>query len=67
MTACSTTPTSRVAKPSFVAARPAIGRSRTCGSTNGVKVSDREVDASRLAPGDVVVLGTVRFTFDIEH
>ena len=36
-------------------------------STNGVKVNDRQVDASRLAPGDVVVLGTVRFTFDIEH
>ena len=37
------------------------------GSTNGVKVNGRQVDASRLAPGDDVVLGTVRFTFDIEH
>jgi len=37
------------------------------GSTNGVKVNDRQVEASRLAPGDSVVLGTVRFTFDIEH
>jgi hypothetical protein len=37
------------------------------GSTNGVKVNDRQVDSSRLAPGDEVVLGTIRFTFDIEH
>jgi hypothetical protein len=36
-------------------------------STNGVKVNDRQVEASRLAPGDEVVLGTVRFTFDLEH
>jgi hypothetical protein len=36
-------------------------------STNGVKVNDRRVDASRLAPGDEVVLGTVRFIFDIEQ
>jgi hypothetical protein len=36
-------------------------------STNGVKVNDRLVEASRLSPGDQVVLGTVRFTFDIEH
>ena len=37
------------------------------GSTNGVKVNDRKVDSSRLAPGDDIALGTVRFTFDIEH
>jgi pSer/pThr/pTyr-binding forkhead associated (FHA) protein len=36
------------------------------GSTNGVKVNDRQVDTSRLAPGDQVSLGTIRFTFDIE-
>lgn len=36
------------------------------GSTNGVKVNDRQVETSRLAPGDQVTLGTVRFTFDIE-
>ena len=36
------------------------------GSTNGVKVNDRQVDTSRLAPGDQVALGTIRFTFDIE-
>jgi predicted component of type VI protein secretion system len=36
-------------------------------STNGVKVNGRRVDASRLSPGDEVTLGTVRFTFDIEH
>jgi hypothetical protein len=32
-----------------------------------VKVNGRRVDASRLSPGDDVVLGTVRFTFDIEQ
>ena len=37
------------------------------GSTNGVKVNGRQVDASRLGPGDEVVLGTVRFVFDIEQ
>jgi hypothetical protein len=37
------------------------------GSTNGVKVNGRLVDASRLSPGDVVVIGTIRFTFDIEQ
>ena len=37
------------------------------GSTNGVKVNGRRVDASRLSPGDDVVLGTVRFVFDIEQ
>ena len=37
------------------------------GSTNGVKVNDRLVQSSRLAPGDQVTLGTTRFTFDIEH
>ena len=36
------------------------------GSTNGVKVNGRQVDASRLAPGDEVMIGTTRFTFDIE-
>jgi Protein of unknown function (DUF3662)/FHA domain len=36
-------------------------------STNGVNVNGRRVDASRLSPGDEVTLGTVRFTFDIEH
>jgi Protein of unknown function (DUF3662)/FHA domain len=36
-------------------------------STNGVKVNGRAVDASRLSPGDDVVLGTTRFTFDIEQ
>jgi Protein of unknown function (DUF3662)/FHA domain len=36
-------------------------------STNGVKVNDRRVDRSRLAPGDEVMLGTTRFTFDIEQ
>ena len=36
-------------------------------STNGVKVNDRQVDASRLRPGDEVVLGTVRFIFDVEQ
>jgi len=37
------------------------------GSTNGIKVNDRRVDRSRLAPGDEVTLGTTRFTFDIEQ
>ena len=37
------------------------------GSTNGVKVNGRLVDTSRLSPGDDVVLGTTRFTFDIEQ
>ena len=37
------------------------------GSTNGVKVNGRQVDASRLGPGDEVVIGTVRFIFDIEQ
>ncbi len=37
------------------------------GSTNGVKVNGRQVDSSRLAPGDEVILGTIRFSFDIEH
>jgi hypothetical protein len=36
-------------------------------STNGVKVNGRQVEATRLSPGDEVVLGTVRFIFDIEH
>jgi hypothetical protein len=30
-------------------------------------VNDRRVDASRLSPGDRVTLGTIQFTFDIEH
>jgi Protein of unknown function (DUF3662)/FHA domain len=37
------------------------------GSTNGVKVNGRQVDTSRLSPGDDVVLGTTRFIFDIEQ
>ena len=37
------------------------------GSTNGVKVNGRRLDASRLRPGDEVVLGTVRFIFDVEQ
>jgi len=37
------------------------------GSTNGVKVNGRPVDASRLSPGDEVIVGTARFAFDIEH
>jgi hypothetical protein len=37
------------------------------GSTNGVKVNGRQVDASRLSPGDEVTLGTTSFVFDIEH
>jgi hypothetical protein len=37
------------------------------GSTNGVKVNGRQVDDSRLSPGDEVVLGTTRFMFDIEQ
>jgi hypothetical protein len=36
-------------------------------STNGVKVNDRRVETSRLAPGDEVTLGTTRFVFDIEQ
>ena len=36
-------------------------------STNGVKVNDRRVDASRLSPGDRVTVGTIQFIFDIEH
>ena len=37
------------------------------GSTNGVKVNGRRVDDSRLSPGDEVILGTTKFTFDIEQ
>jgi hypothetical protein len=37
------------------------------GSTNGVEVNGRRVDASRLAPGDEVALGTVTFIFDIDQ
>ncbi|MGI9557755.1 MAG: FHA domain-containing protein, partial [Solirubrobacterales bacterium] len=37
------------------------------GSTNGIKVNGRRVDATRLAPGDDVMLGATRFVFDIEH
>jgi hypothetical protein len=37
------------------------------GSTNGVKVNGRQVETSRLAPGDDVTLGTTHFTFDIEQ
>ncbi len=38
------------------------------GSTNGVKVNGRKADeGARLSPGDEVVMGTTRFTFDIEQ
>jgi Protein of unknown function (DUF3662)/FHA domain len=37
------------------------------GSTNGVKVNGRQVESSRLSPGDQVTLGTTHFTFDIEQ
>jgi len=37
------------------------------GSTNGVKINDRQVDRSRLSPGDEVTLGTTKFIFDIEQ
>jgi hypothetical protein len=37
------------------------------GSTNGIKVNGRQVDSSRLSPGDQVQIGTTYFTFDIEH
>ena len=37
------------------------------GSTNGVKVNGRQSDGARLSPGDEVVMGTTRFTFDIEQ
>jgi pSer/pThr/pTyr-binding forkhead associated (FHA) protein len=37
------------------------------GSTNGVKVNGRQVESSRLSPGDEVTLGTTHFTFDIEQ
>ncbi len=36
------------------------------GSTNGVKVNGRQVESSRLAPGDEISLGTTYFTFEIE-
>jgi predicted component of type VI protein secretion system len=42
---------------------------RDLGSTNGVKVNGRRLDASRpqsLAPGDVVELGTTRVVFELE-
>ena len=37
------------------------------GSTNGIKLNGRRVDATRLAPGDNVTLGSTHFVFDIEH
>jgi pSer/pThr/pTyr-binding forkhead associated (FHA) protein len=37
------------------------------GSTNGIKVNDRRVDRSRLSPGTRSLIGTTRFTFDIEQ
>jgi hypothetical protein len=40
---------------------------RDLNSTNGVKVNGRQVDSSRLAPGDEVLLGTTAFVFDIEQ
>jgi FhaA, N-terminal domain/FHA domain len=42
---------------------------RDLGSTNGVKVNGRRLDASRpqsLKPGDVIELGTSRATFELE-
>lgn len=36
------------------------------GSTNGVKVNGRQVDSTRLRPGDQVQIGTTYFTFDTE-
>jgi hypothetical protein len=42
---------------------------RDLGSTNGVKVNGRRIDAARpqsLKPGDVVELGTSRLTFDLK-
>jgi len=36
-------------------------------STNGIKVNGRQVESSRLAPGDEVMLGTARFVFDLEQ
>jgi hypothetical protein len=42
---------------------------RDLGSTNGVKVNGRRVDAARpqsLKPGDLLELGTSRITFDIK-
>ena len=37
------------------------------GSTNGIKVNGRQVESSRLSPGDEVSMGTTRFVFDIEQ
>jgi predicted component of type VI protein secretion system len=42
---------------------------RDLGSTNGVKVNGRRLDAARaqsLKPGDVLELGTSRITFDVK-
>jgi Protein of unknown function (DUF3662)/FHA domain len=42
---------------------------RDLGSTNGVKVNGRRLDASRpqsLKPGDELVIGTTRVTFELE-
>ena len=36
------------------------------GSTNGVKVNGRRVDSALLSPGDEVLLGLTRLTFEIE-
>lgn len=36
------------------------------GSTNGVKLNGRRVESARLAPGDEIVLGVTRLTFDVE-
>jgi hypothetical protein len=36
-------------------------------STNGIKVNGRQVETSRLSPGDEVSIGTTRFVFDIEQ
>ena len=66
-TACSTTRTSRGATPSSAAGPPATGRSSTSARPTGSRSTGDRCDASRLGPGDEVVLGTVRFVFDIEQ
>ena len=63
-----------IADPNVSRSTPSCGAARRgdweivdLGSTNGVKVNGRQVDSSRLSPGDHVQLGTTYFTFDIEH
>jgi pSer/pThr/pTyr-binding forkhead associated (FHA) protein len=36
------------------------------GSTNGVKVNGRRVSEAPLKPGDEIVLGLERLTFEVE-